>query len=144
MAMNEPHGVRVLRQCLDDFNSHDLQRASRLYRDDVTHSIPALQVAWHGREVRQQALGRIFLASSDIHMRLTSALCEGDRVVGEWIMTGTSERPFGDLPATGRRFQVRGATCATLSGGRVHHQADYWDLPTVLRQLGLLLPRSSR
>ena len=44
------------------------------------------------------------------------------------------------LPATGRRFAVPGVTCVSLHGGRIGRQADYWDLATLLRQLGLLPP----
>ncbi len=53
-------------------------------------------------------------------------------------MTGTHTGDLPDLPATGKSFSIRGATIAEVSAGRIVRAADYWDLATFLRQLGVM------
>jgi steroid delta-isomerase-like uncharacterized protein len=138
--MTEPHGVRTLRGCIDDFNSHDPERALRAYADDLEHVVPALGQVWRGKAQQQEAYRRLYMACPAIHVRLVTAIGSADYVAGEWILSGIAERPLGTLPATGRSFALRGVTCARLRSDGVQRQVDYWDLATVLRQLGLLRP----
>jgi steroid delta-isomerase-like uncharacterized protein len=138
--MGEPDAVRALRECVQDFNSHDPALVGRCFAEDGEHLVPALGATWQGREQRGEALGRLWLASPDIRIELTYVFGDGEQAAGEWVISGTSERPYGDLPATGRRFAVPGVTCVSLRGGRIRRQADYWDLATLLRQLGLMAP----
>lgn len=142
--MVELESVRVICECLEDFNSHDPERAERLYAENVEHDVPALRATWRGRAEHQAAYRKIVAASSDIRMQVTAVFGEGDQALVEWVMTGTSEWPLGDLPATGRRFEVRGATFARIRGSQVQHQVDYWDMTTLLRQIGLLAPEVTR
>jgi steroid delta-isomerase-like uncharacterized protein len=53
-------------------------------------------------------------------------------------MTGTLSGNSPELPATGKSFSVRGATIAQLKNGKIQRNADYWDLATFLRQVGLM------
>jgi steroid delta-isomerase-like uncharacterized protein len=138
--MTESHGVRALHGCIDDFNSHDPERALRAYADDLEHVVPALGQVWRGKAQQQEAYRHLYRAWPNVHVRLVTAIGTADYVAGEWILSGIAERPLGTLPATGRPFSVRGVTCARLHAGGVQRQVDYWDLATVLRQIGLLSP----
>jgi ketosteroid isomerase-like protein len=42
------------------------------------------------------------------------------------------------MPATGKRFSVRGATILELQSGKIRRNSDYWDAASVMRQVGLL------
>ena len=56
----------------------------------------------------------------------------------EWVMSGTHANALPGVPATGRRFRVRGATMLELRDGRVTRNRDYWDTATLLTQMGLV------
>jgi steroid delta-isomerase-like uncharacterized protein len=56
----------------------------------------------------------------------------------EWVMSGTHHGDFPGMPATGKRFSVRGAAIVELQGGKIRRLSDYWDAATVMRQVGLL------
>jgi steroid delta-isomerase-like uncharacterized protein len=141
--MIEPYGVRTLRGCVDDFNSHNPQRAQRAYADDLEHLVPALGQVWLGKAQHLEAYTRLYTACPDVHLRLLRVVGSSTYAAGEWILSGTAERPLGTLPATGRSFALRGVSCARLNADGVQRQVDYWDLATVLRQLGLLRPAES-
>jgi steroid delta-isomerase-like uncharacterized protein len=53
-------------------------------------------------------------------------------------MSGTHKGDFPGMPATGKRFSIRGVTILELEAGRIRRNADYWDAASVMRQVGLL------
>jgi hypothetical protein len=42
------------------------------------------------------------------------------------------------LPATGRKFAVRGVSVGRLEGGKIKENTDYWNMVELLSQLGML------
>ncbi len=42
------------------------------------------------------------------------------------------------MPATGERFSVRGVTIVELQDGKIRRNSDYWDMATMMKQVGLL------
>ena len=79
-----------------------------------------------------------YSAIPDIHFTLTSAAADSDRAALEWTMTGTHKGDLPGLPATGKPFSVRGATVYEIAADKISVVRDYWDLATLLRQVGLL------
>lgn len=83
--------------------------------------------------------------SSDFRFEVTTEVASGDEVYSEWVLSGTHTGDLPGIPATGRRFSVRGASMARIEGDRVKEQRDYWDRMTLLIQLGVMPdPRASR
>jgi steroid delta-isomerase-like uncharacterized protein len=65
-------------------------------------------------------------------------VAEGDRVVTRWRARGTHAGPLGELPPTGRAFEVGGITIERFEDGRI---AEIWvarDELGLLRQLGAI------
>ena len=60
------------------------------------------------------------------------------RVAAEWRMTGTHDGEFNGVPPTGKAFDVLGTDVFTVGDdGRATAIHAYWDVATLLRQLGL-------
>jgi steroid delta-isomerase-like uncharacterized protein len=53
-------------------------------------------------------------------------------------MSGTHQGDLPGMPATRKSFAVRGATALELDNGRISRNSDYWDMATLLTQLGLM------
>ena len=75
-------------------------------------------------------------------------IAEGDYVVGRWDGGGTHTGPafsdflMGSLPAaTGRKMRFTGTTVLKLKNGKIVHEWAYWDMATLLRNMGVLPPR---
>jgi steroid delta-isomerase-like uncharacterized protein len=67
---------------------------------------------------------------------LVNASCDGHKGFIEWIFSGTDANP--GLHGTGKKFSVRGVSVVEIEGRRIARETDYWDLATLLRQIGLL------
>ncbi len=52
----------------------------------------------------------------------------------EWVMTGTDVGMF----KINKHFQVRGVSIMQGSPEKLTHQTDYWDMATLMKQLGRL------
>lgn len=70
-----------------------------------------------------------------------SAVASGDTVVLEVTWNGTHKGPLqtpkGPVAATGKRIEVRSCIVAELAGEKVKVQRQYFDMGTMLQQLGL-------
>lgn len=69
---------------------------------------------------------------SDLAFEFVSASDAGDRMVVEWIMTGTDYRDH-----TGR-FSIRGVSLIKLRGDEIASVSDYYDAYLLLSQLGMV------
>jgi predicted ester cyclase len=68
---------------------------------------------------------------------VTSTLERGDEVALEVTWQGTMTGPWGDTPATGRRQTSRSAMFMRFSGDGVSECRQYFDVLTILEQLGI-------
>jgi steroid delta-isomerase-like uncharacterized protein len=71
-----------------------------------------------------------------------SAHVAGNVVVIEITWTGTHTGPMatpdGEIPATGNSLEMRGVIVGEISDGKVAKQTQYFDMMTMMTQLGLV------
>jgi steroid delta-isomerase-like uncharacterized protein len=65
----------------------------------------------------------------------------GDTVVMELTWSGTHQGPLatpkGEIPATGKRIDIRAVCIVEVSGEKARAQRHYFDMATLFQQLGL-------
>lgn len=65
-------------------------------------------------------------------------LAVGDRVVENWVFTGTHTGAFLGIPATGKTLKIRGLEIWRVEDGQIVERWGVIDVAGVLEQLGLL------
>ena len=65
-------------------------------------------------------------------------LAVGDKVVENWVFTGTHTGDFLGIPATGKRLEIRGLEIWRLEDAKIVERWGVIDVAGVLDQLGLL------
>ncbi|KAK7545554.1 hypothetical protein IWX49DRAFT_339184 [Phyllosticta citricarpa] len=79
---------------------------------------------------------------ADVALEVVSRSVGVDRVVDEFVFSGTHDRVIDWLlpgvPPTGKRFEVPMTCVVNVRGDRLFHEHIAWDQATLLRQLGLL------
>lgn len=81
----------------------------------------------------------VFAAFPDFTATPTDGFVAGDRAVLEWMLTGTYTGAFGDLPpGSGQQVEVPVASIIWLEGDLISRDNEYWDLATLLAQVGVL------
>jgi steroid delta-isomerase-like uncharacterized protein len=121
------------------WNSHDADKIASFYTDDGVHEDVPLGKFFHGRDEIKAGIAPLFAAFPDFRQELKFILAVGDRMAHEWVMSGTQARELREfeVPAMGKKFSVRGASITELQDGRIIRNTDYWNLGTMLEQLGV-------
>jgi steroid delta-isomerase-like uncharacterized protein len=90
-------------------------------------------------------LGVFRTAFPDLHLAVTRTVAQGDDVVAHWTATGTHTGPLrtpsgNSVPPTGKKVVVVGSTTFELKAGKIAHDWIFWDMTSLLGQLGLMPP----
>jgi steroid delta-isomerase-like uncharacterized protein len=135
MSLNaKAEDSNVAEKWIEAWNSHDVERVLALFTPDVVYEDLPFGVRNHGSaELRAFAVG-IFTAVPDLRLDLLNSSLKGRHGTIEWVFSGTD---IG-LHKTQRRFSVRGVSVIEVHGQLISRNSDYYDLATILRQLGLL------
>jgi len=80
-------------------------------------------------------------AFPDLRANWVGGFANGDRTVAEveWegTHTGRFDGPFGPMEATNKRGRVKAVLLCTLKNGKIVEAHHYFDLLTLLKQIGL-------
>ena len=127
---------------LDDWaaawSSHNTEKFLSIFTDDCVYEDVTFGVVNHGKKELRAYTEDVFAGVPDFKMELKARFVAGDRGGMEWVMIGTHKGDFPGMPATGKRFSVRGVTIVELKAGKIRRNPDYWDMATMMKQVGLL------
>ncbi len=121
------------------WSSHDTEKVVSFYTDDVVYEDLAFGVIKRGEEVFRAFVNDTFAAFPDFKVEMKSFFISGDWYGSEWVMSGTHKGDIPGLPATGKRFSVRGASVGELKEGKMKRNSDYYNLMDFLKQIGIKL-----
>jgi steroid delta-isomerase-like uncharacterized protein len=121
---------------MDAWNAHDAGRVAAYYTDDAQYEDVAMGIISRGKEQIKQFAEATFRSSPDLKFELVSGFVAGDRAASEWVMSGTHQGDFPGLPASGKPVSIRGASALELDGDKIRRSSDYWNLASLLQQMG--------
>jgi steroid delta-isomerase-like uncharacterized protein len=129
---------RAIDQQFGCWSAHDMDRLLRLYTNDAVYEDVAMGVVNRGgAELRAFGEG-ILSGFPDVTFELRSSFASPSGGGAEWVMRGTHKGDLPGMPATGRRIEVRGASVFEFEGNKIRRCSDYFDMMTLLKQLGLM------
>ena len=123
-----------VQQAFAAWSSHDPDKVVSYYTEDVVYEDVAYGAVNHGRvELRRFAAG-FMEAVPDLRLEVVSSSIHNGHGVAEWVLSGTDK----GLYKTGKKFSVRGASVFEMRGGKCSSNKDFYDLATIMRQVGVL------
>ena len=117
--------------------SRDVEKILNLYSDDCVWEDLAIGKVMSGKEEIRSFLNEWFAAFPDNTLETTSSITSGHFQCAEWINRGTHNGDFLNIPATGKTVSIRGASIIELRKGKIIRSTDYYDMASLLRQLGI-------
>ena len=129
---------KMVKNYLAAVNSHDVDKILSFFTDDCVYEDVAVGKLNRGKQEVKAFVNRWYVLSHDLNFELTSVFSAGDWAATEWIMSGTHTGEVLGIPATNKRFSLRGATIIELRTGRISRNSDYWNLASFLQQIGIL------
>lgn len=130
--------AEVIRRCLAAYNRHDAPEFASAWTEGGALRFMATGIVHEGRGQIQAGAAERFRAFPDWHLELHGLYECGDHAWLAWTISGTHEDEFMGIPPTRRRFEVPGCSHMTVApDGLIATDDVYFDLATMLRQLGL-------
>ena len=120
------------------WNSHDVEKIASFFTDDGVYEDVAIGAVNRGEEELKAFISSTFTFFPDWKAEVKSRFGTGDWSAREWIMSGTHGGDLPGLPATGKKFSVRGASISELHEGKIRRNTDYWNLASFLQQIGVM------
>lgn len=91
-----------------------------------------------GEAAVRELLQGIMAGFPDIHWETDRVHHAEGAVIGQVRMSGTHDGPFSGIPPTGRRIDVAMAAIFEFEEDRLLCEHVYFDVATILRQIGVL------
>ena len=135
----------ISRKAADSFNKHDLDALAKLYAEDAVAYDPMYPEPLRGRAAIRKDAATFFRGFPDIRYEIITTLEKDDRNGADEIQmmgthTGPLETPTGqELPPTNKRVELKGGAFTRLNDrGEIVEERRYYDVASVLRQLGVV------
>jgi ketosteroid isomerase-like protein len=115
----------ALRDLLEAFNAHDLDRIMGFVTDDCVLDTPRGTdpggTRYRGRAAVREGLAGRFTGIPDVHYGEDEHWACGDHAVSRWLLTGTT--------TAGEKVRVRGCDLFDLApDGRIRRKDSYWKI----------------
>lgn len=122
------------------WNQGDVEKVDGYFHDDVVvHDLPAGE-EYEGLAAFKQWIEEVRAGFPDFDVGVEDVIAGDDRIVARWVASGTHE---GELPElgldpTGESATWEGVTIYELDGEMVTEAWWYYDMMTILTQLGVV------
>jgi steroid delta-isomerase-like uncharacterized protein len=121
----------------DAWNSHNWEKTSPYYADNcVMEDLPSR--ICHGKKELETYYNDLLAGYPDLNFEAKNCFSRGNRIASEWIMSGTHIGNTPRFKATGKRFSVPGISSIEIQDGKIIRETDYWDMYSLLKQLGIV------
>lgn len=135
------NAIQLARLLHDHSDRMDMEAILAMTAPDVEATLMPTGQTLTGREGFRQFVGVFHTAFPDLAIAHERAHLAGDTAIVECTWTGTHrgplQTPAGTIPPTGRRASSRFVEIMTWRDGKLVRLANYQDLGSWLRQLGV-------
>jgi len=129
---------KLAKDLIAAINSQDVDKVLSFFTDDCVYEDVAVGKVNRGKQELKAFVTGWYVFSRDLKFELTSQFSAGDWGATEWIMSGTHTGDVLGIPATNKKFSVRGVSISELRTGRIRRNSDYWNIASFLQQIGIL------
>jgi steroid delta-isomerase-like uncharacterized protein len=140
--MTAQDNARIARTAYEAYNQKDFDRAAALAAENAQWTNMATGETFYGPEGFRQYLQAWATAFPDSILEITNQVADEDGVATQFTGRGSHAGPLhgpaGVIPPTGRSVEISFCEVMTMQDGKIVRAQLYFDLATMLRQLGLL------
>ena len=138
MAINNKDIVRRLYK--EVWNERKLQVIDELISKSHALLDPMIDGSSVGPTAYREQVQRLTGALPDLRFSVDEYICERDKVVAVWTITGTHKGEAFGIAPTHKRVTVPGISVHQLAGGKILDSQAVWDALGLMVQLGVSRP----
>ena len=143
--MSEQDNIKAAHAFFDAWNAGDLSKGDVYNAPDFMAEGPGAPGSMNTEQNRMYTQN-FMTAFPGTKFEVLLTIAQGDYVVTNWKAAGGThsgplQTPSGaSIPPTGKSAIVMGSTTTQLKNGKITHSWTFWDMASLLGQLGLLPP----
>src|SRR5262249_27272664 len=137
-----PHGNRDTQQDVDpQVLSGSMERAKSARSEQISFAEPCAGGSTRKRfddrpEAYQAVVARFLRAFSGLKFEVQDMVCEKDKVVASWTITGVHTGEYNGIAATNKKIAVEGISIHQISNGKIMDTSSVWDTLGLLKKIG--------
>ena len=120
------------------WNSHDVEKAASFFTDDLVYEDVPMAAVQRNKKEFKDSWNTFFTTCPNFKLEFKAIFATDTWAGSEWVMSGTHLGDWPGMPATAKSFSVRGASICELRGGKLRRESLYWDMVSLLQQLGFM------
>jgi steroid delta-isomerase-like uncharacterized protein len=138
-VLTDEEAMALLNRFMETVTKTDTTLAEELLHPDCVFRYPILPKPIKGIDGYKAFIKGIPEIFSDFSAVIEEVNVKGDKIWCRYSMTGINTGPLGDVPATGKEFQVTGMAITRLKNGKIIEDETYWNALGFYQQLGFIL-----
>jgi steroid delta-isomerase-like uncharacterized protein len=140
--MSDEQKLKAAHSFFEAWNSGDLRKSTQYEADTMRSEAPGVTEPMTSEQNMKYNMN-FMNAFPGSKFEILMDVVQGDYVVTNWRIsggnTGNLQAPSGGIiPATGKTATIVGSTTFQIKDGKIVHSWNYWDMSSLLGQLGLL------
>ena len=138
-AMTEEEAKVILDRFMETTNNADTALAAEILHPDCVLRYPILPEPIKGIEGYKNFIKNTANMFSEFKATIEEVNVKGDKIWCRYTMTGINTGSLGNIPATGKKFQITGMAITRIKDGKIIDDETYWNVLSLYQQLGFTL-----
>ena len=118
--------------------AHDAAGVAKTFTADGILDPKPTGTTFTGHEAITTWYTDLFTAFPDLSPALVNRYQDGKVIIDEVMFSGTHDGAFLGIPPTGKAVKVAASVVYEFAGGAIIRESAYWDVATMLIQMGVL------
>ena len=134
--MSPEENKAIVRRYQDALNRNDLDALDEIVAADVRmpNALPGFPPGLEGAKLNHKASVSIF---AEWRVTIEDMVADEEKVAVRIMMSGHHTGPLGDIPPTGKRFNMAGVYFVRIADGKIVEHWGMGDTTAMMQQLGL-------
>ena len=92
-----------------------------------------------GPEAYKEVLTRFMRAFSNLKFEVQDMVCEKDKVVASWMITGVHSGEYNGMAPTNKKLTVEGISIHQIADGKIMDTYSVWDTLGLMKKVGAVV-----
>jgi len=138
-VMTDDEATVLLNRFMETVMNADTTLAEEILHPDCVLRYPVLPEPIKGIDGYKNFIIKTADTFSEFVATIKEVNVKGDKIWCRYSMTGINTGSMGDIPATGKQFQLTGMAITRIADGKIIEDETYWNVLGFYQQLGFTL-----
>ena len=139
MTVAIPNKTLIRKFYQEVWNERKVQEASQYLSPSHALVDPNASESTTGPEAYQAVVARFLRAFSGLKFEVQDMVCEKDKVVASWMITGVHTGEYNGIAPTNKKIAVEGISIHQISNGKIMDTSSVWDTLGLLKKIGAVV-----